>query len=88
MTLFMDVHSIEGGVAASDVAAAQKADLRTQGMHGVDYLRYWVDEEAGKSFALSRHRTQRQRIRSTGKLMGWSLTRSTLSPSTARSRSR
>ena len=52
MALFMDVHSIEGGVAAGDVAAAHQADLRTQGMHGVDYLRYWVDEEAGKVFCL------------------------------------
>lgn len=52
MTLFMDVHSIDGGVSASEVAAAHEADLRTQGAHGVNYLRYWVDEEAGKVFCL------------------------------------
>jgi len=52
MALFMDTHTIEGGVAASDVAAAHQADLATQGPHGVDYLRYWVDEEAGKIFCL------------------------------------
>ena len=45
MALFMDSHTIEGGVAASDVAAAHEADLATQGPHGVSYLRYWVDEE-------------------------------------------
>ena len=50
MALFMDMHHIEGGVSAADVAAAHEADLATQGPHGVDYLRYWVDEEAGKIF--------------------------------------
>jgi hypothetical protein len=52
MALFMDMHTIEGGVSAADVAAAHQADLATQGPHGVDYLRYWVDEEAGKIFCL------------------------------------
>ena len=52
MALFMDTHTIEGGVSSSDVAAAHQADLATQGPHGVDYLRYWVDEEAGKIFCL------------------------------------
>jgi len=52
MPLFMDVHSIEGGVAASDVAGAHAADLAHQGAYGVKYLRYWVDEEAGKIFCL------------------------------------
>jgi hypothetical protein len=48
----MDVHNIDGGVSADDVAAAHEADLATQGSHGVNYLRYWVDEEAGKIFCL------------------------------------
>jgi hypothetical protein len=48
MPLFMDVHSIEGGVSEADVAGAHQADLAEQGSHGVNYLRYWVDEEAGK----------------------------------------
>jgi hypothetical protein len=52
MALFMDVHTIEGGVAAKDVAKAHEADLATQAPHGVNYLRYWVDEEAGKIFCL------------------------------------
>lgn len=52
MGLFMDVHTIEGGVAASDVAAAHDKDLAVQGTHGVTYHRYWVDEEAGKIFCL------------------------------------
>jgi len=52
MPLFMDVHSIEGGVSAADVAAAHQKDLETQGRYGVSYLKYWVDEEAGKIFCL------------------------------------
>ena len=52
MALFMDVHTIEGGVVASDVAAAHEADLETQTRFGVQYLRYWVDEDAGKIFCL------------------------------------
>jgi hypothetical protein len=52
MSLFMDVHTIEGGVSAEDVAAAHKADLETQEKYQVSYLRYWVDEEAGKIFCL------------------------------------
>ena len=52
MALFMDAHTLEGGVAAADVAAAHQADLETQGQYGVSYLRYWVDEAAGKIFCL------------------------------------
>ena len=52
MALFMDVHNMEGGVSASDVAEAHAADLDTQGKYGVSYLRYWVNEEEGKIFCL------------------------------------
>ena len=52
MALFMDVHTIAGGVSANDVAGAHKADLATQGAYGVNYSRYWVDEQAGKVFCL------------------------------------
>ncbi len=52
MSLFMDVHTIKGGVAATDVADAHMADLKAQGKFGVSYLRYWVDESAGKIFCL------------------------------------
>ena len=52
MALFMDAHTLEGGVAVADVAAAHKADLETQAQYGVSYLRYWVDEAAGKIFCL------------------------------------
>ena len=52
MPLYMDIHTISGGVACSDVAEAHKADLQTQGPHDVRYLRYWVDEQEGKVFCL------------------------------------
>ena len=52
MSLFMDVHNIEGGVSAEDVAGAHMKDLETQSKYGVSYLRYWVDESAGKIFCL------------------------------------
>lgn len=51
MPLYLDVHSLEG-VAAADVANAHKADLETQGKYDVNYVRYWVDEQAGKVFCL------------------------------------
>ena len=52
MALFMDVHDIEGGVSAADVAAAHRKDLETQGKYGVNYVQYWVNEAAGKIFCL------------------------------------
>lgn len=52
MALFMDVHTLEGGVSAADVAEAHTKDLATQDRYGVSYLRYWVDEAAGKIFCL------------------------------------
>lgn len=52
MPLFLDVHNMEGGVSAKDVADAHMKDLEEQGKHGVKYLRYWVDEKAGKIFCL------------------------------------
>ncbi len=52
MPLYMDVHTIDGGVAAGDVEQAHLADLAHQGEHDVRYLRYWVDEAQGKVFCL------------------------------------
>jgi hypothetical protein len=52
MPLFMDVHTIDGGVAIGDVAKAHMADLQEQTSHDVQYLRYWVDESEGKIFCL------------------------------------
>jgi len=48
----MDIHTVDGGVSAGDVAGAHVKDLQKQAEHGVDYKRYWVDEKAGKIFCL------------------------------------
>jgi hypothetical protein len=52
MPLYLDVHTIAGGVAIDDVARAHMADLQVQGRHDVSYLRYWVDDRHGKVFCL------------------------------------
>jgi hypothetical protein len=52
MPLYMDVHTIEGGVPVDDVIEAHRKDLETQEKHGVQYLRYWVDAQQGKVFCL------------------------------------
>lgn len=52
MALFMDVHTIEGGVDAESAAQAHRADLATQDRFGVSYLRYWIDDTGSKIFCL------------------------------------
>ncbi|HLM19809.1 MAG TPA: DUF4242 domain-containing protein [Acidimicrobiia bacterium] len=52
MPLFMDVHKLDGPVSADDVAKAHAADLEKQGEYGVEYKRYWVDENGGRIFCL------------------------------------
>ena len=86
MPLFMDVHTIEGGVTAEDVAQAHQADLETQGRYGVDYKRYWVDEQAGKVICLVEAPDAEAATRCTARPTAWSQTRSTRSLSTPRRR--
>jgi hypothetical protein len=52
MPLYMDVHRNVEGASAEDVAGAHRKDLEAQQKHGVRYLRYWHDAEAGKIFCL------------------------------------
>lgn len=52
MPLLMDVHNNVDGLTAEAVAGAHKADLATQGKHGVDYKQYWFDVNTGKIFCL------------------------------------
>ena len=51
MPLYLDMHNLPGATA-KDVAAAHQKDLQEQEQYGVKYLRYWVDEQAGKVFCL------------------------------------
>jgi class 3 adenylate cyclase len=48
----MDIHEFRDGITAEDLAKAHEADLAIQGKHGVNYLKYWVNESAGKAFCL------------------------------------
>jgi hypothetical protein len=53
MPLFMDVHEhLPEGATAADVADAHAADLQVQDDYRVNYLKYWVDDAAGKVFCL------------------------------------
>lgn len=52
---FMDVHKLEpGGVSYGDVLGAHELDLKTQGKRGVSFVTFWVDEEQGYVYCLSR----------------------------------
>jgi hypothetical protein len=52
MPLYLDVHTIDGGVSIRNVAKAHVADLQLQPKYDVHYLRYWVNETHGKVFCL------------------------------------
>jgi hypothetical protein len=52
MPLYMDVHNHIPGLTADAVAGAHAKDVQTQKKHGVQYLKYWFDESAGKVFCL------------------------------------
>jgi hypothetical protein len=52
--LFLDVHNLEPGkVKFADVAGAHAKDLATQGKYDVNFIKYWVDEAAGKVYCLA-----------------------------------
>jgi hypothetical protein len=52
---YIDVHDLEPGkVKFSDVAGAHEKDLATQGKYGVSFMKYWVDEQNGKVYCLSK----------------------------------
>lgn len=52
MPTYLDVHTVDAGLSATEVAKAHKADLEIQTKYGVNYKRYWVDESEGKVFCL------------------------------------
>jgi len=52
MPLFIDTHEHIEGLTTEAAAHAHAADVQTQDKYGVKYLRYWVDENAGKVFCL------------------------------------
>ena len=52
MPLFMDHHKNVEGLTAEAVADAHKKDLEVQEAHGVEYHRYWFNEQCGEVFCL------------------------------------
>jgi len=51
MPLYMDFHNLQGATT-TQVDQAHAADLKEQGKYGVEYLKYWFDENHGKAFCL------------------------------------
>ena len=47
----MDIHNLDEGTTAEDVAKAHAKDMETQKKYGVEYTKYWVNESGKKSFA-------------------------------------
>jgi hypothetical protein len=54
MPLFIDIHKHVPGLTKDAAAGAHQRDLATQGKHGVDYLKYWVNDRTGDVFCLVR----------------------------------
>ena len=52
MPLCMEVHHKVEGASAGAVAGAHARDLEIQERYGVKYLKYWLDESAGRIFCL------------------------------------
>jgi len=52
MPLFMDVHKHVDGLTTDAVVGAHKRDQEVQGKHGVNYLKYWFNEDTGTVFCL------------------------------------
>ncbi len=52
MPLYMDTHHKVEGLTAEAVGRAHKQDLEVQGKHGVNYLKYWFNDETGRVYCL------------------------------------
>jgi class 3 adenylate cyclase len=49
----MDIHNLDEGTTAEDVAKAHAKDMETQRKYGVEYTKYWVNESGRKVFCLA-----------------------------------
>jgi class 3 adenylate cyclase len=48
---YLDIHDMPG-VMPSDAARAHQLDLHIQHSHGVNYVKYWLNEKSGKIYCL------------------------------------
>jgi class 3 adenylate cyclase len=53
MPFYMDIHNLEDGTTAEDVAKAHAKDMETQRKYGVEYTKYWMNESGKKVFCLA-----------------------------------
>jgi class 3 adenylate cyclase len=53
MPLYMDIHNLPEGTTAEDVAKAHAKDMEIQRKYGVEYHKYWVNEDGSKVFCLA-----------------------------------
>jgi class 3 adenylate cyclase len=51
MPLYMDIHEVHEATP-EDIAEAHTADVATQRKYGVEYVKYWFNENRGKVFCL------------------------------------
>lgn len=51
MPTYMDIHELHG-VTPEEAAKAHAQDVEVQDKYGVNYLKYWVNEDRGKVFCL------------------------------------
>lgn len=51
MSLYMDVHR-HVDATVEEVREAHERDLEVQERHGVEYEKYWIDENSGTIFCL------------------------------------
>jgi Protein of unknown function (DUF4242) len=52
MPLYLDHHTHVEGLTEQAIADAHMKDLEAQQKHGVDYIRYWFNEDRGEVFCL------------------------------------
>jgi len=52
MPLYMDEHHKVEGLTAEAVAGAHQRDLEVQGRYGVNYLKYWFNDQTGRVYCL------------------------------------
>lgn len=50
--LYMDIHKNVDGLTAEGIMSAHQKDLEVQKKYGVNYLKYWYNEESGTVFCL------------------------------------
>lgn len=64
MPLYMDIHNLDDGTTAEDVAKAHEKDMEVQQKYGVKYSKYWVNESGKKVFVSLTRRMRRQQSKS------------------------